>query len=133
MVADPPSERPLMIFDGECNFCRHWIERWRRSTRTAVDYVEFQNLGARYPEIPRAHFEGAVQLIELDGSVLSGADAVFRLFEFSEKRPRLLSAVKQIPGFLPLSRSIYHFVATHRVFFSKVTRLLFGGGNAASG
>ena len=33
----PPLARPLMIFDGDCEFCRAWIARWRQYTGTAVD------------------------------------------------------------------------------------------------
>jgi predicted DCC family thiol-disulfide oxidoreductase YuxK len=124
-VAKPPTERPLMIFDGDCNFCRHWIGRWQRSTGTRVDYLEFQKLGERFPEIAQSSFEGAVQLVELDGRVSSGADAVFRLFDYSAKSPRSLALALRIPGFLALSRAAYRFIASHRVFFSKVTRLLF--------
>jgi predicted DCC family thiol-disulfide oxidoreductase YuxK len=124
-VANPPTERPLMVFDGDCNFCRHWIARWQRSTGSLVEYVEFQKLGNRFPEIARSAFEGAVQLIERDGRVLTGADAVFRLFEFGGKPPKVLSLLLCVPGFLPISRALYHFIAGHRVLFSKVTRLFF--------
>jgi hypothetical protein len=30
-------ERPLLVWDGDCDFCRRWIERWRR---IAGDRVE---------------------------------------------------------------------------------------------
>jgi len=28
-VAHPPA-RPLVVFDGDCGFCRYWLARWRR-------------------------------------------------------------------------------------------------------
>ena len=28
LVRDAPP-KPLLIFDGDCHFCRRWIERWR--------------------------------------------------------------------------------------------------------
>ena len=76
-VANAPS-KPLMLFDGDCHFCRRWIERWRDMTGEEVEYASFQEAGARFPEIPRREFERAVQLVETDGTVVGGAEAVFR-------------------------------------------------------
>jgi predicted DCC family thiol-disulfide oxidoreductase YuxK len=119
IVHHPPTDRPLLIYDGDCSFCRRWIARWQRATGERVGYVESQHAAERFPEIPRTDFAQAVQWIELDGRVLSGADAVFRLFDFAGdggKLPRLLS---RLPGFLPIARIAYRFVATHRTFFSR--------------
>ena len=76
-VANPPP-KTLLIYDGDCRFCRLWIERWREITAGAVDYAELQDVAARFPEVPRAAFENAVKLIETDGRVFSGAEAVYR-------------------------------------------------------
>src|SRR5882724_3237716 len=76
-VPNPPS-KPLIIWDGECHFCRRWIERWREITRDAVDYATSQESAERFPEIPREQFERSVIYIETDGSVFFGAEAVFR-------------------------------------------------------
>ena len=51
-VSNPPPE-PLMIWDGECHFCRHWIERWREITTGEVEYAPCQEIADRFPEIPR--------------------------------------------------------------------------------
>ena len=32
-----------MIFDGNCRFCRVWIERWRAVTGDKVEYLPFQD------------------------------------------------------------------------------------------
>ena len=37
-VATPPP-KPLMVFDGDCNFCTLWIRRWQQMTGDAVDYL----------------------------------------------------------------------------------------------
>jgi hypothetical protein len=31
-----PDDRPLFIFDGDCGFCRMWVEYWRRLTGDRV-------------------------------------------------------------------------------------------------
>ena len=65
-VANPPS-KTLLIYDGDCDFCRRWIERWREITAGAVDYEELAGAAVRFPEIPRDAFVHAVKLIETDG------------------------------------------------------------------
>jgi len=120
-VRHPPPDRPLLIFDGDCNFCRRWIARWEKGTGPCVDYVEFQKIGGRFPEIPRTAYEQAVQLIELDGRVLSGADAVLRLLDFAPQKRWLPRWLRAIPGFMPLARAVYRFVASHHAFFSWIS------------
>ena len=52
VVRNPPP-KPLLIFDGDCHFCRRWIERWREITAGAVEYAPSQEVAERFPEIPR--------------------------------------------------------------------------------
>jgi predicted DCC family thiol-disulfide oxidoreductase YuxK len=119
IVRHPPPEKPLLIFDGDCGFCRRWIARWQASTGDRVDFSAYQEVEARFPEIPRADFEQAVQLIEPDGRVESGADAVFRIFDFAPNGAPLLRFLRQLPGFMPLARIAYRVVAANRAFFSR--------------
>src|ERR1700738_2401441 len=62
LVSNPPP-RPLMIWDGECHFCKRWIERWREITAGEVDYATCQDAAARFPEIPVEQFKRAVAFI----------------------------------------------------------------------
>ncbi|MDP9291497.1 MAG: lipase maturation factor family protein [Verrucomicrobiota bacterium] len=117
--------KPLLIFDGDCNFCIRWIERWREATRDRVDYEPFQQVGENYPEIPRSRFEKAVQLIEPDGFVLSGADAVFQTLSYSPRR-HIARVAQAIPGVVAIARALYGFIAKHRSLFSALTRLFWG-------
>ena len=71
-------QKPLLIFDGDCGFCRRWITRWQSMTGDRVEYAPYQEMGERYPQIARADLEAAVQLVHPDGQIFSGAEAVFR-------------------------------------------------------
>ena len=73
-----PPEKPLMVYDGDCGFCRRWVARWKRTTAGRVEVEPYQTAQERFPEIPLAQFKRAVQLIDPDGSVSSGAEAVIR-------------------------------------------------------
>jgi predicted DCC family thiol-disulfide oxidoreductase YuxK len=124
--------RPLVVFDGDCGFCRFWIERWRRYTRDAVDYEPFQNpeIAARFPTIPRERFARAVQLIEPDGRVSEAAHAVFRLGAIARRHSAPLWAYEHLPGFAALTERAYQHVANHRRFWSGLTTLLWGRSTA---
>src|SRR5271154_5232207 len=74
-VAAPPP-KPLLVFDGDCNFCTLWIRRWQQMTGDSVDYLPSQDshIKEQFPEIPREEFQSSVQLIETDGAIYSGAE-----------------------------------------------------------
>jgi predicted DCC family thiol-disulfide oxidoreductase YuxK len=126
-VAVPPS-KPLMIFDGDCHFCTLWIRRWQQMTGEAVDYLPSQDprIAGQFPEIPREQFETAVQLIETDGTVISGAEAVFCGLAKNSKYEWLLRTYKNTPVLTQITEFAYRFVAGHRTFFSRLTRWFWG-------
>ncbi|MDP9185795.1 MAG: lipase maturation factor family protein, partial [Verrucomicrobiota bacterium] len=124
-ISNPPP-KPLMIWDGDCHFCRRWIERWREITRGAVDYATSQESTERFPEIPREQFERSVIYIETDGSVFSGAEAVFRSLRCRPSKRWLAWSYKHVPGFAPVSESFYKIISLNRGFASAITRLLWG-------
>jgi lipase maturation factor 1 len=118
-----------MIYDGDCNFCRLWIHRWQLSTGDHLDYLPFQDPGvaARFPEVPRGQFETAVQLIQPNGRVYGGAEAVFRALAHNPHEVRLLDWYMRSPVFARVTEWGYRLVARHRGFFSVLTRLVWGG------
>lgn len=126
-VATPPP-KPLMVFDGDCNFCALWVRRWKQTTRDAVDYLPSQDpqIAARFPEIPSEHFTTAVQLIETDGAVYSGAKAVFLALAKNANWRWPLRAYETDPFIARITGSAYRFVAAHRTAFSRFTRWLWG-------
>ena len=126
-VATPPP-KPLMVFDGDCNFCSHWVRRWRQMTGDTVDYLPAQNhrIAAQFPEIPREQFDTAVQLIETDGVVYSGAEAVFRALAHNPKRRWPLDIYQTSPPFSGSAEWAYCLVAENRTFFSLLTRWFWG-------
>ncbi|HXI70184.1 MAG TPA: lipase maturation factor family protein [Verrucomicrobiae bacterium] len=126
-VAAPPS-KPLMVFDGDCNFCTLWIRRWQQLTDDAVEYLPSQDASvtARFPEIPCERFATAVQLIEPDGAVYSGAEAVFRTLAKNPKWQWPLRTYENSPALANLTEWAYRLVAENRTFFSLLTRWCWG-------
>jgi len=124
-VSNPPP-KPLIIWDGECLFCRRWIERWREITRDEVDYETSQNVGGKFPEISRQQFERSVILIEADGSVFTRGEAVFRSLRCRSSKRWLAWSYYHMPGFSPITEAFYRFISMNRRFASAMTRLLWG-------
>ncbi|MDQ6655527.1 MAG: lipase maturation factor family protein, partial [Verrucomicrobiota bacterium] len=124
-VANPPA-KPLLLFDGDCHFCRRWVERWREETGAAVDYATSAEAGGRFPEIPAGDFQRAVQLVTPDGRVLSGAAAVFESLGHARGRGWLTWSYRHVPGFAMVTELAYKGVAQNRMLASKATRLLWG-------
>jgi predicted DCC family thiol-disulfide oxidoreductase YuxK len=118
--------KPLLIYDGDCGFCRRWIARWGSQTGESVEYAPFQEVASEFPEISKERFEASVQLVEPGGKVSSGAEAVFRTLAYAPGRRWMLWMYEKIPGASPISEWSYRLVAEHRTFFSRLTRFLFG-------
>jgi predicted DCC family thiol-disulfide oxidoreductase YuxK len=123
-VATPPP-KPLMIFDGDCDLCIHWIGRCRQATGDCVEYVPFQDSRAAtlFPELPRERCGNAVQFIETDGTVFEGAEAVFRALARNPSKQWPLRWYQKSRMFAKLAERSYRFVADHRRLFSRLTRL----------
>ena len=124
-VSNPPP-KPLMIWDGECHFCKRWIERWRAITAGEVEYITYQEAANRFPEIPIEQFRRAVAFIEPDGKAFFAAEAVYRSLRYRSSRRWLAWSYDHVPGFAAVSELAYKFIARHRGVGSAVTRLLWG-------
>jgi predicted DCC family thiol-disulfide oxidoreductase YuxK len=143
------NDRPILVFDGDCGFCRFWVARWGYRTGDRIEYQPFQNpdIASRFPHIPADRFAGAVHLIEPDGRTSAGALAVFRLLALagapqdteparlqghasrrSGRAGSLLTGIyHRVPGAATVSERAYRVVADHRPFFTRLTTLLWGG------
>jgi len=124
-VANPPL-KPLMIWDGECHFCRLWIECWRALTAGEVDYETYQKAATRFPEIPLEQFQRSVVYIDKDGEVFFAAEAVYRSLRCRSSRKWMAWSYDHVPGFAAISEVAYKIIARHRRFGSAVTRLFWG-------
>jgi len=120
----------VLVYDRECSFCRFWIDRWKSLTGERVHYVPFQEAAGEFPQIPLENFRRSVQLILPDGEVLSAAHAAFYTLTFAPDKTHcyraLLWLYRNITGVAFFAELFYRFVAGHRNFLYKVSRLLRG-------
>jgi predicted DCC family thiol-disulfide oxidoreductase YuxK len=124
-VSNPPS-KPLLLWDGECDFCRLWIERWKEITAGKIDYASSQEAAEYFPEISRVEFKHSMVFIEPDGTAFFAAEAVYRSLAYRPSRTWLAWSYDRVPGFAAISETAYKFVARHRGVGSAITRLLWG-------
>ena len=117
---------PILIYDGRCGFCVIWVDYWRQLTGERVAYAPSQEAGWRYPEISPDEFKRSVWLIDADGKRASGAEAVFRLMAHLPGKSWPLWLYEHVPAVAFVSELCYRFIAQHRSFFYRVTRLLWG-------
>src|SRR6476646_5583938 len=123
MVQQPP-DRPFLIFDGDCSFCRAWVEYWKSIT-DGVLYVPYQEIGDRFPEISGQEFAAAVQLVLPSGETFSGAHAVFQLLALVPGKGSLLWLYERLPGAAPVADAVYDWIARHRSFAYQFTKYVF--------
>jgi predicted DCC family thiol-disulfide oxidoreductase YuxK len=118
--------RPTFVYDGDCGICRTWVSYWQGLTRERVAYRPYQEAAADFPQIPAGVFPYAVQLIEPDGRVHSGAAATFRVLRHAPGRAFWWWLYTHLPAFAPASEWTYAFFARRRGLLSGITRLLWG-------
>ncbi len=113
------AERPdadVVIFDGDCNFCRSQVarlDRWDRAERLAFVSLHDPIVAERYPDL--SHEQMMDQMYLIDGAgIRHGGAAAFRYL--SRKMPRLwpLAPIMHIPFSLPLWQWCYKQVAQRR-------------------
>jgi predicted DCC family thiol-disulfide oxidoreductase YuxK len=124
-VTHPPA-RPLMIWDGECHFCKRWIERWREITAGQIDYATYQEAAGRFPEIPLEQFKRAIAFVEPDGKTFFAAEAVYRSLACRSSRKWMAWSYDHVLGFAAISEIGYGFIARHRNVGSMITRFFWG-------
>jgi predicted DCC family thiol-disulfide oxidoreductase YuxK len=123
---DTPLERPLVLFDGRCGFCKIWVEYARRVTQGAADYAPAAERAREFPSIPDEAYARSVQLLLPGGERLEGARAAFTLLALAPGKGCLLRLYESVPGFAPAAESAYRVIAAHRNLFAWLTRVAFG-------
>lgn len=117
---------PWLVYDGDCDFCRLWIERWRARTQDRVQFAPFQEVAGQFPQIPLEDFKKSVQLILPSGKVLCGAHAVFQTLAFVPGNQWKLWMYRHLPGAASVCEWVYRVVASHRTFFFGLTKICWG-------
>lgn len=116
----PRAERPTLLWDGDCAFCAHWIERWKGWTGAAVDYRPYQEALDDFPEVREDDCRRAVQLVLPDGRVFAAAHAVFQTLALAGRGAGLVRLYERSGLFRWCTEATYRFVAHNRGWLPKI-------------
>ena len=107
-------DRPVLVYDGHCRFCVAQAERLARLLHGRIRLESFREPGVLVRHrLTEAACETAIQLVEPDGTITSGAAAIARTFRL---RPVLapLGWLYELPVLGRLLEAIYGVVARNR-------------------
>jgi predicted DCC family thiol-disulfide oxidoreductase YuxK len=125
-MSDDSLDRPLLVFDGDCPFCRAWVDYWKCLTGDRVHYAPYQEVAPQFPDVSREEFASAAKCILPGGEVRSGAHAVFSVLGYVPGKRWMLWCYERVPLFAPVSEAAYGVFARQRLLFFRVTKLLWG-------
>lgn len=118
--------RPVLVYDGDCGFCRYWVDYWRRLTGERVDYRPYQQAAADFADVSPREFAQSIYLCWPDGRRLRGAAAAFAVLALCPGRGLPAWCYCHLPGFAAVAEAAYRVVARHRVGAAHVSRCLWG-------
>ncbi|QDG54498.1 DUF393 domain-containing protein [Persicimonas caeni] len=124
---DPSNlDRPALVWDGDCGFCKRSVIRIARKVGEGIRYVTYQDVHERFDALDEADFAESVWFVEPDGRAYRGAEAIFRAYSWRPEGSLLLRMYHDVPGFAAASEWGYRRVANHRKLASRVADLLPG-------
>jgi predicted DCC family thiol-disulfide oxidoreductase YuxK len=108
-------QRPVLVYDANCSFCRGWVARLKRHAGDKLRYVSIGGAQQHLSAQQCAACEQAIHLFMPDGAMYRGAGAVFRVWALSGRRGWLLWLYERVPGVAPVAEAVYRMVARHRL------------------
>lgn len=119
---DQRAQADLVIFDGECKFCRTQVGRLAKLDwwqQLAFLPLQDPRVTERYKGLTREDLMAQMYVIEPGGARHGGADALRYL---SRQIPALwpLAPLLHLPGTAPVWHWLYHQVAKRRYLFGRV-------------
>ena len=121
--AEAPGEH-VIVFDGDCGYCRASVEFIRRHADVNVVLIPFSevNQGELLNSIRHQQLLASAHYITPDGKEFHGGESMIRAFGLL-RGGRALS-VFNLWGLSYIRELGYTLVASNRPFFSMLTRLL---------
>ena len=108
-------KKPLLVFDGECEFCRRFASKWYEKSGEQIDFAPYKEIADNIQQISIEEFKNEIKLIYPEGRVYGGAAAAFKVIEHSKSPLRALSwFYNHTRAFDPIWEWVYKIVARNR-------------------
>ena len=114
--------RPILVWDGDCDFCRFWVTRWKGITQDSIEYVTSREVADRLSHIPDDTFRRSVVLAYPDKTFRTGAHAVLAALATVPGIMWPLWAYDHLPFVRWISEAFYRLVARNREVFYRLTK-----------
>ncbi len=116
-----PAGAIVVVYDGECGFCRRSVDEIRRRDREArMVYLPRRTPGIeeKIPGLTHGDFNSGIRVVDPDGTIHVGADGIRRI---ASQLPvwRRFTWVYDIPLIRGLARRIYAWIAANRMRLSR--------------
>ncbi len=113
--------KPVIVYDGDCAFCRRSIGNIQRRDRyNAFDYRPRQEPGIEeeLPQLTLGDFNEGLRYIDTTGDVLIGADAIHKIVG---QLPywRRIAWLYRLPVIGSIARWVYARIAANRMKLSR--------------
>jgi predicted DCC family thiol-disulfide oxidoreductase YuxK len=115
---NPKQSFPILIYDGHCIFCTAQAQRLQKQAGGRLTLESFQEKGVleRYPSLTHQACMKEIKLVEPDGKIYGGAQAIFRALR-THPIYRFVTWVYDIPLIRQIINLGYRWVAKNRYLF----------------
>jgi predicted DCC family thiol-disulfide oxidoreductase YuxK len=129
MSQDEASATWLLVFDGDCAFCRYSVDYAQAVTDIAapdrVHYEPYQTAAPRHADVPLAEFQASIQLFTPTDR-LSGAEAAFVVLALAPRLRGWLWCYRNVAGAARIFEALYRLTARNRGVALRLARVAFG-------
>ena len=110
----PKSERPTLVFDGDCGFCTTVAKHFEKRSRVPIDIAAWQLTDLS--RLGLTAYQASAQVYLVFDSKLFGGHEAFAEFMRLQGDPfhRVVASLMRAPGLCRLSAWAYRLVAKNR-------------------
>ena len=117
-------KHPVMVWDGECQFCKLCTDRFNSLANDDIEFIPFQDLPNKYPNAPDLDYKKSVVFF-INNQTYTGAAAVFSFYNtIGKKWP--LRLYDRFKIFSKISEMFYRFIANKRRLFRLIVNAFWG-------
>lgn len=113
--------KPVVVFDGECAFCRNQVQRLQRMDKNnEIEFVPRQDpdVETRFPVLKSEDFNTGMRLIMPDGSLHTGADSFYEMAKILPATSGF-AWLYRVPGVRQIAKLVYAWIAANRQRLAK--------------
>ena len=107
--------RPVLVFDGECDFCRACVRFAERITAREFTSVAYQTADLASLGLSASDCAEAVQWVALDGDITSAHEAVAAVLRHARWPWPIVGRAMLWPGVRDIAARVYQRVAQRRI------------------